>query len=156
MSHLSLRPQGQNGPFYNPSELASNLQHLQHLHSVQQQIAAAAGASGYWSSSSLNNGTSHHSKGRDHHSSSNTEDILQQHPTGWRYNESGTLSIKPFASSTEITPPMSSSKRKRTESETEDAERRSSPVSFNHDGKSLIQIGLYIALSLECVLKGSA
>ena len=130
----SLRPPQGAGHFYNPAELASNLQHLQHLHSVQQQIAAAAAASGYWASVNVGG------KGRE----SSTES-----PAGtWRYESSpSSLSVKPFASAAAANssgptakspPPLHhlSGKRKRTDSDAEDAERRSSPASFNHEGKS--------------------
>lgn len=64
--HLSMRPSAHHphhpssgsapgsSPFpygaASPAEFASNLQHLQHLHSVQQQIATAAAAFSYWTS----------------------------------------------------------------------------------------------------------
>lgn len=133
LSHLSLRPQQSGGHFYNPAELASNLQHLQHLHSVQQQIAAAAaaaaGASSYWTS--LN-------KGRE----TVVPAPIADSPATWRYESSPqSLSVKPFAVNngpTDRTPPpvgQLSNKRKRTDSDGEDGERRSSPASFNQDGK---------------------
>lgn len=144
LSHLTLRPQGPpTSHFYNPTELASNLQHLQHLHSVQQQIAvaaaAAAGNPGYWTATTLSNGSQPHQKGRE------SATGLLTDPAAWRYESSpSSLSVRPFAiNGAESSTPLlgSGGKRKRTDSEGEDAERRSSPASFN--GKSAVSVQSY-------------
>ena len=163
LSHLSLRPgaaphQHPSAAFAygagSPAELASNLQHLQHLHSVQQQIAAAAaaaaaaaGASSYWSSlkgSALSTPVA--TNGRDAG--------LDHHPSSWRYDQQHhgpplsssplPLSGKSYMGNGHEAPNsaanlLGSGKRKRSPGtdDADDADRcPASPASFNHDGKS--------------------
>lgn len=161
---MSLRPghhQQPTGSFPygngNPAELASNLQHLQHLHSVQQQIAAAAaaaaaaGASSYWTSlksSALTNGTN----GRD--------GGLDPHPPSWRYDQQhhvaplsssplsgkGYLGVGIESASSNPVGLIGSSKRKRSMIGSEDADEgdrcgHNSAASFNQDGKLLLTKG---------------
>lgn len=161
MSHLSLRPgaghhQHPSGPFSygagSPAELASNLQHLQHLHSVQQQIAAAAaaaaaaaGASNYWTSlkgSALSAGNGRESSAIDQHQ-----------PSSWRYDSQAhhgaPLSSSPMSGKAsylsggiEAANPVAllgHNKRKRSTVGSDDADDhdrcQNSAASFNHDGK---------------------
>lgn len=171
LSHLSLRPSAHHpsvgsasgtSPFSygvgSPAEFASNLQHLQHLHSVQQQIAAAAAASSYWtslkSSALSGNGTSARDGqgGMEHH---------HHLPSSWRYDQHGPpLSSSPLSltnkaysmamngmdqankspthpsSSTPSVAIMSVHKRKRSSGSDDDADRcHNSSASFNHDGQ---------------------
>ena len=157
LSHLSIRPGHHQHPSAapfsygsgSPAELANNLQHLQHLHSVQQQIAAAAaaaaaaGASNYWTSlkgSALPGGTN--GSGRD----------SEHHPPSWRFDQqqhgppplsSSPLSGKTYLGAGGIEAPnpvalLGGNKRKRsTGSENDDGDRANSAASFNHDGESL-------------------
>lgn len=177
LSHLSMRPSAHHphhpstgsapgtSPFSygSPAEFASNLQHLQHLHSVQQQIAAAAAASSYWTSlkssalSGTNNGTP---SGRDGPGLEHSHHL----PPSWRYDQHGPpLSSSPLSltgkaynlamsgmvgmeqanksptnpSSSAITPMMNKRKRSSGSDDADDADRcHNSSASFNHDGKS--------------------
>ncbi|XP_057377081.1 homeobox protein unplugged-like [Daphnia carinata] len=172
LSHLSLRPSAHHpsagsaagtSPFPygagSPAEFASNLQHLQHLHSVQQQIAAAAAASSYWTSlksSALS--ASGHGTSRDGPAS------LEHHhhlPSSWRYDQHGPpLSSSPLSLTgkaynlamsgmaamdhankspihpSSSTPSIAVNKRKRSSGsdDADDADRcHNSSASFNHD-----------------------
>jgi hypothetical protein len=144
-----------------PAEFASNLQHLQHLHSVQQQIAAAAAASSYWTSlkssalagGGTNNGTP---SGRD--GPAGLDHSHQHLPPSWRYDQHGPpLSSSPLSltgkaynlamsgmvgmepankspthPSSSVTPMLN--KRKRSSGSDDDGGHNSS-ASFNHDGQ---------------------
>ncbi|KAI9561583.1 hypothetical protein GHT06_012542 [Daphnia sinensis] len=172
LSHLSLRPSAHHpsagsaagtSPFPygagSPAEFASNLQHLQHLHSVQQQIAAAAAASSYWTSlkssalSASGNGTP-----RDGPASMEHHHHL---PSSWRYDQHGPpLSSSPLSLTgkaynlamsgmaamdhankspihpSSSTPSIAVNKRKRSSGsdDADDADRcHNSSASFNHD-----------------------